>query len=96
LEDYHDSIVSAKAGPELSFRRRQFKEHLKFATAKLSDKQRSAFVLRDVQGCKVDDVANIMDMPEATVRWYLHRARATVRRELLRRCPQLLVIMGIR
>jgi len=85
-----------RAGPEFLLRRRQLKEHIAEAAQVLNDKQRSAFLLRDVEGCKVDDVANIMNMPEATVRWYLHRARARIRKELTRRCPHLLFLMGVR
>ena len=96
LEDFHDTLESVRSDPEFTYRRHQLKKHIRQATDTLNDKQRSAFVLRDVKGCKVDDVASIMEMPEATVRWYLHRARAKIRRELNRRCPQLLLLMGVK
>lgn len=96
LEHFQESIESNSEGPEFSLRRQQIKEHISKATKSLNDKQRSAFVLRDIEGCKIDDVARIMNMPEATVRWYLHRARHHIKKELIRRCPQLLMILGIR
>ncbi len=96
LEGIHDTIASAQTNPELSFCRQQVSGYIKEATKSLNAKQRSAFVLRDVEGCKIDDVADMMNMPEATVRWYLHRARAKIRRELTRRCPHLLLLLGIR
>jgi RNA polymerase sigma-70 factor (ECF subfamily) len=96
LEGIHDTVESVQTNPELSFRRQQVSGYIKEATESLNAKQRSAFVLRDVEGCKIDDVADMMDMPEATVRWYLHRARAKIRRELTRRCPHLLLLLGIR
>ena len=96
LENIQESIRSAFATPEHDFRRGQIMEQITSAAERLNDKQRSAFMLRDVEGCKIDDVARIMDMPEATVRWYLHRARALIRRELTRKCPQLLAFLGIR
>jgi RNA polymerase sigma-70 factor (ECF subfamily) len=96
LENVHDTVESFEASPEFTFRRRQLSGYIERAAGTLNDKQRSAFMLRDVAGCRVDDVAEIMDMPEATVRWYLHRARAKIRKELLRRCPQLLMAMGIK
>jgi DNA-directed RNA polymerase specialized sigma24 family protein len=37
-----------------------------------------------------------MNMPEATVRWYLHRARVKIRKELLKKCPQLLLTLGFK
>ena len=66
------------------------------ATEKLNDKQRSAFYLRDVEGCRINEVAEMMDMPEATVRWYLHRARFIVKKELTRTCPRLLLLFGLK
>ncbi len=96
LQNIHDTIESFQADPELSLRHRQIGGYITQATKSLNDKQRSAFMLRDVAGCKIDDVADMMNVPEATVRWYLHRARAKIRKELTRRCPHLLLLFGIR
>lgn len=96
LENFHETIENLEAGPEFSLRCRQIDGYISQAAKSLNDKQRSAFILRDVEGCKIDDVANIMDMPEATVRWYLHRARNKIRRELVRKCPHLLLMFGIK
>jgi RNA polymerase sigma-70 factor (ECF subfamily) len=57
------------------------------ATESLNDKQKRAFILRDLEGHHIDEVSEIMDMPEATVRWYLHRARIKLRKELRRKYP---------
>ncbi len=96
LDNYHNAIESNVYTPERNFRNGQLREELSQAADRLNDKQRSAFLLRDVQGCRVDDVADIMEIPEATVRWYLHRARTKIRKDLLRRCPHLLILAGIR
>ncbi|MCK4461091.1 MAG: sigma-70 family RNA polymerase sigma factor [candidate division Zixibacteria bacterium] len=96
LKEYHDIQESNHRGPEFSYHRSQLNQQIAQAARALNDKQKSAFMLRDVEGCKLDDVANIMEMPEATVRWYLHRARSKIRKELLRSCPQLLMALGIR
>lgn len=96
LDSFQNLKENSRNSPEFSYRRKQLKGHIEEATSALNQKQRSAFLLRDVQGCRVDDVASIMNMPEATVRWYLHRARARIRKELTRRCPHLLVIMGLK
>ena len=95
LDNFDNTIENHEPGPEKSFRRRQIDRAIHQATKSLNDKQRSAFVLRDVEGCRIDDVASIMEMPEATVRWYLHRARNKIRRELTRKCPHLLLLFGI-
>lgn len=96
LENYHEQSDGLMHNPEFNYRRHQLHGYLRQATSHLNEKQRSAFLLRDIDGCKIDEVADIMDMPEATVRWYLHRARSRIRRELTRRCPQLLMILGIK
>jgi RNA polymerase sigma-70 factor, ECF subfamily len=96
LENFPDIRDKIRSSPDFSFHRRELQGHIDRAAETLNDKQRSAFLLRDVEGCKVDDVASILDMPEATVRWYLHRARARIRKELTRRCPHLLFLLGVR
>lgn len=96
IDDMHEKLDSLQTDPEFDYLRSRIEEHIFEAADKLNEKQRSAFLLRDVQGRKIDDVAHMMQMPEATVRWYLHRARSKVRKELTRRCPQLLMLLGIR
>lgn len=95
LDNFNETIETVYSNPEFSYRRQQISTFIKEAADELNDKQRSAFILRDVEGCKIDDVANIMNMPEATVRWYLHRARTKIRKDLARKCPQLLMLLGI-
>ncbi|MBD3331932.1 sigma-70 family RNA polymerase sigma factor [candidate division GN15 bacterium] len=95
LEQIFNVPESRLNDPDYNFYRRQLRHHVSRASLKLTDKQRTAFVLRDVEGCRVTDVSRMMDMPEATVRWYLHRARAQIRKELLKRCPHILTTMGL-
>lgn len=96
LENAYDTAESHRDNPESRFRTNQLREYIEAAAERLNGKQKSAFVLRDLEGCHIDDVANIMDMPEATVRWYLHRARQKIKKDLLRRCPSLLIALGIK
>jgi len=96
LENVFETAENHRDNPENHFRANQLREYLHAATERLNGKQKSAFVLRDIEGCHIDDVANIMEMPEATVRWYLHRARQKIKKDLLRRCPGLLIALGIK
>jgi RNA polymerase sigma-70 factor (ECF subfamily) len=50
--------------------------------------QRSAFLLREVEGLATAEVAEIMGCSEATVRNHVFQARATLRRELAARFPE--------
>jgi RNA polymerase sigma-70 factor (ECF subfamily) len=96
IENVQEKADEKNNSPEINYQRRRLREFIDEATDSLNDKQKSAFVLRDMEGCNIDDVANIMNMPEATVRWYLHRARTKIKRELIKKCPQLLVSMGLK
>lgn len=96
LENVYETAENHADNPERTFITSQLREHITAATERLNGKQKSAFVLRDIEGCHIDDVADIMEMPEATVRWYLHRARQKIRKDLLRRCPGLLIALGIK
>lgn len=96
IDNLANNLENLKTDPEFSYRRQQINDYIHQATRTLNDKQLSAFTLRDLEGCKVDDVAVIMNMPVATVRWYLHRARTKIRKELSRNCPHLLLMLGIK
>ncbi len=57
-------------------------------SAGLSEKQRMAFLLRELQGLSSAEVAEILSCRESTVRNHLFNARQILRRELLRRYPE--------
>lgn len=56
--------------------------------AELTPSQRSAFVLREVQGLSTAEVAKVVGCSEATVRNHVFQARAVLRRELATRYPE--------
>jgi RNA polymerase sigma factor (sigma-70 family) len=57
---------------------------------KLTPAQRTAFVLREVEGLATAEVAQVMGCTEATVRNHVFQARATLRKELTARYPEYL------
>jgi RNA polymerase sigma-70 factor, ECF subfamily len=57
---------------------------------RLTPAQRTAFVLREVEGLATAEVAQVMGCTEATVRNHVFQARATLRKELAARYPEYL------
>jgi len=53
------------------------------ALATLSDEHRTILVLRELDGCCYDTIAEILDLPVGTVRSRLHRARMQLRDQLI-------------
>lgn len=56
--------------------------------AELTDKQRTVFLLREVEGMPSKEVAEIVGCRESTVRNHLFNARKILRREMLERYPE--------
>jgi RNA polymerase sigma-70 factor (ECF subfamily) len=54
----------------------------------LTEKQRMAFMLREVEGLSSQEVAVILDCRESTVRNHLFNARRILRKELVKRYPE--------
>lgn len=54
----------------------------------LTDKQRSVFILRELEGLSSREVAEIVDCRESTVRNHLFNARKVLRQALLARYPE--------
>lgn len=90
IDNYTDSVETHVDTPDLSLYRKNIKECILQAADSLNDKQKAAFILRDIDGHEIEEVSEILGMPEATVRWYLHRARLRLRKELLRKYPAFL------
>lgn len=57
-------------------------------SAELTDKQRSAFLLREVEGLSTGEVAEALAMTESTVRNHVFQARKVLREALVRRYPE--------
>lgn len=54
----------------------------------LTEKQRLAFLLREVEGLSSPEVAAVLDCRESTVRNHLFNARKVLQREIRRRYPE--------
>ena len=94
LEDVNEP-GSTSVTPEQAFQLKELREFVLQAAQRLNEKQHTAFVLKDLEGKDIDEIAEIMGMPQATVRWYLHRARKKLRSDLRRRFGPILSKMGI-
>ncbi len=69
--------------PEEETERRELMELITAAIAELPPKQQATIVLHDVEGYSKEEVAGIMNCPQATVRSNLHIARSKVKRKLI-------------
>lgn len=59
-------------------------------SGRLSEKQKAAFVLREMQDCETKEIAEILGCGESTVRNHLFNARRILRREIGRLFPEFL------
>jgi RNA polymerase sigma-70 factor, ECF subfamily len=59
-------------------------------SGKLSEKQKAAFVLREMEDCDTRDIAEILGCGESTVRNHLFNARKILRKEMARLYPEFL------
>lgn len=59
-------------------------------SGKLSEKQKAAFVLREMEDCDTRDIAEILACGESTVRNHLFHARRILRKEIARLYPEFL------
>ncbi len=55
---------------------------LRRAVARLSERERRVFVLKDVEGFRHEEIGRVLGIPEATVRTLLHRAVVKLRKEM--------------
>lgn len=96
LESIAGELKEKKRDVEGTYKRSLIQWAIRKAMEVLNPKQRSVFVLRDLEGLDIKEVAQITGMPQATVRWYLHRARSRLREELIRHYSGVLEGTGIK
>ncbi len=86
------AIAPERAGestPETERERRALGRAIEAAAAQLSDDQRAAFVLAEFHGLSMAEVARALDVPEATAKTRLFRAREAMRVSLKREREEL-------
>jgi RNA polymerase sigma-70 factor, ECF subfamily len=68
--------------PTEGLQREERRRQVRQAIAELSEEHRMVLVLREIDGCCYETIAEILDLPVGTVRSRLHRARLQLRGEL--------------
>ena len=71
-----------QAGPVEQAEREERRRLVQAAIARLSDEHRKVLVLREIDGCCYETIAEVLDLPIGTVRSRLHRARLQLKEEL--------------
>jgi RNA polymerase sigma-70 factor (ECF subfamily) len=83
IETYHEKFMAqSSATPESNVMRQQLGKVLENAVAQLPEVFRTVFVLREVEGLSGAEAADVLDIPEDTVKTRLHRARIRLQRML--------------
>ena len=84
LDTYREALMrgSEADAPDASVAREQIRKLLERAVADLPDVFRSVFVLREVEGLGTDETAAILEIPSATVKTRLFRARRLLQKAL--------------
>jgi RNA polymerase sigma-70 factor (ECF subfamily) len=80
VEDLHATADPRRPGEEAEGS--IFAEQVQRAAASLAQREREVFVLRDLEGLDVEEIAEVLGVAEPTVRRHLARARLHLRRLL--------------
>jgi RNA polymerase sigma-70 factor, ECF subfamily len=75
-------IVDWAPNPEMAYSRSELRAILELSLRKLSKRQRAAFILRDIEGLPIEEVAEALDLSESAVKTRTMRARLRLREEL--------------
>src|SRR6266436_3389139 len=85
-QDLLEEIVSdTRPGPEEAYREREIAEILARATSRLSPTLRTTFHLRHFDGLSIRETADLLGVPEGTVKARLARARVRLK-EVIKNC----------
>src|ERR1700733_5243338 len=86
IDDLSEPIAtSSSESPEQILLRAERREYLNDGLAMLTDRERTALMLRDVEGLPADEVAARLNCSKATVRSHIANARVKFRKFVARR-----------
>lgn len=74
--------AGASSGPDKDAERSTMQHHIDAALEALSDRERSAFVLKHYHGYKIREIADMLDVADGTIKSMLYRATRKLRDEL--------------
>jgi RNA polymerase sigma-70 factor (ECF subfamily) len=77
-----DEPLDACGGPDEHVLREEQVRQVRRAIGTLQEQHRAIVVLRELEGCCYETIAEILDLPVGTVRSRLHRARLQLRQQL--------------
>jgi len=77
--------VDSGEGPQAKLQRLENQSFVQEAIARLDREHRVVLVLREIDGCGYEEIAEILGLPVGTVRSRLHRARIQLKRSLKER-----------
>lgn len=83
--DYMDVIGSPGRSPEQQAADSELRGLLESSILQLPELYRSVFMLRDVEQMSIEEVAQILNLSDSTVKVRLHRARRALRKMILSR-----------
>ena len=73
-------IASNKLGPEAEYARRRAAEDIEWLLSALEGNYRQVIELRYLAGKKYNEIAEMLDLPEGTVKTLIHRARIRMKK----------------
>jgi RNA polymerase sigma-70 factor (ECF subfamily) len=79
--------VASDADPSQALERQEESARVRWALGRVSDEHRAVLLLKDLEGLKYEEIAEVLDIPLGTVRSRLHRARLELRQVLERLGP---------
>jgi RNA polymerase sigma-70 factor (ECF subfamily) len=74
--------IDGHAAPHERLEQEERVAQVRAALAAVSEEHRAILVLREMEGCDYETIAQMLDLPVGTVRSRLHRARAQLRDQL--------------
>jgi RNA polymerase sigma-70 factor (ECF subfamily) len=82
--DMPRAILDPSDNPETLYEKKMIQQFIQRGLLKLKDDQRELLVLRDLQGFSYEEMGELLDLPEGTIKSKLHRARMDLK-EILER-----------
>jgi RNA polymerase sigma-70 factor (ECF subfamily) len=82
-----DELADSAPGPDSRLDSEERVANVRAGLAALTEEHRAILLLREVEECSYEQIAEMLDLPVGTIRSRLHRARLQLRDQLKRLLP---------
>lgn len=82
MDELRESQFQSNQQPELKYMQAETKQALEMSIGSLSEKYRSAYIMKEIEGMSIAEISDCLEITESNVKVRIHRAKTLIKDKL--------------